>query len=169
MAENLTVSEIIPTSVERLFAAWLEPAEHARMTGAPATSARGGRFTAWDGYIVGRTLAARRPAKIVQAWRTSEFPDDAEDSTLTLLLEPAEGGTRLTLLHENVPRGQGLATAEGWRAHYFLPMKAYFRRPTRRAAPSPRPTATRAPSPRRRRLAGARATTHAARARAPRR
>jgi uncharacterized protein YndB with AHSA1/START domain len=129
MAENIKVSDIIPAPIERVYAAWLDPKEHAKMTGGAATDEGDGRFTAWDGYIEGRTVSAVPHSKIVQAWRTSEFPEDDPDSVLTIQLEDLDGTTKVTLVHENIPAGQGDAYEQGWHEHYFTPMKAYFGSP----------------------------------------
>ena len=100
------------------------------MTGAPAAIAPGvgGAYSAWDGYIHGRTLALTPDRRIVQSWRTSEFADDDPDSTITVELEPMNSGTRLTLTHANVPDGQTSYEEHGWREFYFKPMEAYFGR-----------------------------------------
>lgn len=126
MSENITVSRVIPARPERIFTAWLDPDEHGKMIGSLATSEDDGRFTAWDGYIEGRTLEEVPPAKIVQAWRTSEFPEDAPDSILTIYFEPAPGGTKVTIQHTNIPDGQGASYESGWTEHYFEPMTRYF-------------------------------------------
>lgn len=129
MAENITVSDIIPARPERVFAAWLDPVEHGKMTGGAATDEGSGAFTAWDGYIEGRTLTVAPNKEIVQAWRTTEFPDGAPDSTLTVRFAADAGGTRVTLVHENIPDGQGDAYEQGWHEHYFNPMKVHFASP----------------------------------------
>ncbi|GMU62803.1 MAG: hypothetical protein AMXMBFR34_45660 [Myxococcaceae bacterium] len=126
MSENITVSRVIPARPERIFNAWLDPDEHGKMTGSLATFEPDGRFTAWDGYIEGRTLQTEEPRKIVQSWRTTEFPEGAPDSRLTVILEPAEGGTKVILTHENIPNGQGQSYESGWADHYFDPMGRYF-------------------------------------------
>jgi activator of HSP90 ATPase len=64
--------------------------------------------------------------RIVQAWRTSEFAASHPDSEIEVSLEPADGGTRLTLLHRNVPDGQLGYEHGGWQESYFDPMKEYF-------------------------------------------
>lgn len=99
------------------------------MTGSEArVSARvGGRFSAWDGYILGTTLELEPHSKIVQAWRTTEFPDDAPDSRLVIELAPVRGGTRITLTHSDVPPGQEADYKRGWVDFYFKPMKQYFK------------------------------------------
>ena len=129
MTENIKVSDIIPAPPERVYTAWLDAAEHAKMTGGAATDEGDGRFTAWDGYITGRTVSAVPHTKVVQAWRTTEFPDDVPDSVLTISFEAADGGTKLTLVHENIPVGQSDAYEQGWHEHYFAPMKKYFGSP----------------------------------------
>ncbi len=129
MAENISVSDIIPARPERLFAAWLDPEQHGRMTDGLATDEGDGRFTAWDGYISGRTVSAVPHATIVQAWRTSEFGDEDPDSLLTVRFEPTGEGTKITFDHENIPDGQGEAYLEGWKDFYFTPMKKYFGAP----------------------------------------
>jgi len=129
MSENITVSRIIPARPERVFNAWLSPEEHGKMIGSSATAEADGRFTAWDGYIEGRTLEEVPPSKIVQAWRTTEFPAAAPDSILTVYFEPAEGGTKVTIQHAEIPDGQGESYESGWNEHYFDPMTRYFASP----------------------------------------
>ena len=129
MAQNLKVSDIIPAPPERVYSAWLDPHEHAKMTGGVATDEGDGRFSAWDGYITGRTVSSVPHSKVVQAWRTTEFPPEAPDSVVTIHFDAAEGGTKVTLVHENIPEGQGDAYEQGWDEHYFAPMKAYFGSP----------------------------------------
>jgi citrate lyase beta subunit/uncharacterized protein YndB with AHSA1/START domain len=122
------VTTFAGVSPEALYDAWLDAATHAAMTGGEATSeARvGGRYTAWDGYIEGTHLELDPPRRIVQSWRSSDFPVDAPDSTLELTFEAIDEGTRLTLRHKNIPAGQGASYEDGWEAHYFAPMRAHF-------------------------------------------
>ena len=99
------------------------------MTGGIATDEGDGRFTAWDGYITGRTVSSVPHTKVVQAWRTTEFPPKVPDSVVTIHFDAADGGTKVTLVHENIPEGQAEAYEQGWDEHYFAPMKAYFGSP----------------------------------------
>jgi activator of HSP90 ATPase len=86
----------------------------------------GGKFTTWDGYISGRTLELEPDQRIVQAWRTTEFPDDAPDSYLEVSLEKDKGGTKVSLTHTGLPPGTEASYKQGWKDFYFTPMKAYF-------------------------------------------
>ena len=128
MAEHFEVSGIIPTTTSRIYAAWLDGDSHAKMTGSAAAGQAvvGGRHSAWDGYITGANLELQPSRRIVQSWRTTEFPADAPDSRLEILLEPVAGGTRIIIRHGNVPDGQGLQYQSGWRDHYLTPMTAHF-------------------------------------------
>ena len=127
--DSIVLSRILPATPARIFAAWMDAAEHAAMTGSPATieSAEvGGRFTAWDGYIDGSFVALEPGVRIVSSWRSDDFPADALDSLLEIGLEEAPGGTRVTLRHGDLPEGQGPALLEGWDEFYFAPMERYF-------------------------------------------
>jgi activator of HSP90 ATPase len=128
MAEKLTLSTIVPATPDKVYRAWLETAGHAAITGSPADidGQVGGKFTAWDGYIEGYTLDLKPFSRIVQSWRTSDFPEGSPDSHLEVLLEEAEGGTRLTLVHTNIPDGQAEDYRQGWEDFYFTPMATYF-------------------------------------------
>ena len=98
------------------------------MTGSAArvSGKAGGRFTAWDGYISGRTLELEPDQRIVQAWRTTEFPDDAPDSHLEVFLEKVKRGTKISFIHTGLPSGTAASYKQGWKDFYFTPMKAYF-------------------------------------------
>jgi hypothetical protein len=110
----------------------------------------GGAFTAWDGYIDGVHVALDPGRRIVQTWRSDDFPADAAESYLELLLEPAPGGSQVTLRHRELPAGQGPGVLAGWDEFYFTPMERYFAaEEKRRGVKAPGKTA-RKPSARRR-------------------
>lgn len=128
MRNAFTLTEFFPTRPSEIYAAWLSSEGHAAMTGSPASihENAGEAFSAWDGYISGRTLALVPNQRILQAWRTSEFPKDAPDSSLEILLEEVAGGTRITLVHSDMPEDQVDAYRHGWEDFYFKPMRQYF-------------------------------------------
>jgi activator of HSP90 ATPase len=129
MGEKLEMSVVLPASARRLFESWINSQDHSAFTGSPAEidPQVGGKFRAWDGYISGQTVVLEPNRRIVQTWRTSEFPEQAPDSTLEILLDEEEDGTRLTLLHTNIPEGQAEQYEQGWRDYYFTPMLEYFK------------------------------------------
>ena len=129
MKNGFKISVVILAEPAEIYGAWLSTRGHTLMTGSPArvSGKAGGKFTAWDGYIFGKTLELEPDRRIVQAWRTTEFPDEVPDSHLEVLLTPTKGGTKITLTHTNIPPGQADSYKQGWRDFYFTPMKAYFR------------------------------------------
>jgi uncharacterized protein YndB with AHSA1/START domain len=126
--DNIRLVTRLPATPEDVYDAWLSSLRHTAMTGAPATSeARvGATHTAWDGYISGEHVELEPSRRIVQTWRTTEFPEGAPDSLLEIVLVQEGAGTRLTLIQNGIPDGQGEMYHDGWQSHYFAPMRAYF-------------------------------------------
>ena len=126
--EAIEVSAEFAVSPARLYQTWLDGSQHGAMTGAVASVEAwvGGQHTAWDGYIWGRNLELEPNRRIVQTWRTTEFPFGSGDSRLEILLEPTALGTRMRLRHTQIPDGQGEMYRDGWEESYFRPMRAYF-------------------------------------------
>lgn len=126
--ESVVLEEWFAAVPDVVYRAWLNSKTHAAFTGGVAVIDRapGGAFSAWDGYITGTTVELDPPRRIVQSWRTSDFPPEAPDSRLMLDLHSEHGGTRLILTHTEIPEGQGADYAQGWVDHYFEPMKRHF-------------------------------------------
>ncbi len=127
MSNEFTLTITLPAKAETIYKAWLSTKGHSAMTGSAAKvdGRAGGAFTAWDGYIWGTFLELEKNKKIVQAWRTSEFPEEAEDSHVEVIFEEENGQTTLTLIHTNIPEGQD-SYKQGWEDFYFKPMKEHF-------------------------------------------
>jgi len=148
--ESVRVSAVLPTTADRLYAAWLDGLEHSRMTGGKATvdPRVGGRHTAWDDYIEGEILALEPGRRIVQSWRATDFPEGHAHSRLEIFLEDVPGGCEVTLVHSEIPEGLGDQFEEGWSTHYFVPMKKHFggpapKQPVQEDATPAAPRATR--------------------------
>ncbi len=129
MPFEFTVSDIVPAAPRRVYDTWLDSAGHAAMTsGQPAqvSAVIGAAYTAWNGYIAGRTLKLEPGRRIVQSWRTTKFTERDADSEIDVTLDAVAGGTRVTVHHRNVPDGHTSYRDSGWQANYFDPMKRYF-------------------------------------------
>jgi uncharacterized protein YndB with AHSA1/START domain len=126
--ESILISEVIPATPERIFSAWMDSAEHSAFTGEEATVVPkvGGEHQSAGGYIKGRTLELHEGTRIVQSWRTTEFPPESPDSRVEITLEPTLGGTLVTLLHTDIPVGQGDRYRQGWNEYYLTRLKNYF-------------------------------------------
>lgn len=127
-AEKITMSVVLPATPEKIYQAWLNSKEHKAFTGSAAKfSAKvNSDFTAWDKYISGKILELDENKRILQSWRTTEFPKGAEDSLLEILFEAKGKSCKLSLKHWNIPEGQTRKYKEGWNDFYFDPMKEYF-------------------------------------------
>ena len=113
---------------DAIYDALLDPRKHSDFTGSPATtSARAGAsFTAWDGYITGKNLELVKGRRIVQEWKTTEWPDGYPVSRLEITLTAKKGGTELKMVHSNVPAEQVADYAGGWKSAYWDPLKQYL-------------------------------------------
>jgi len=110
-----------------IYDAWLSSKQHSDMTGGEAHCSNQveGEFSAWDGYISGRNHSLKQNEEIIQSWRTTEFATNDEDSLVKITLKETEKGCELTLTHSNIPEGDA-DYEQGWKDHYFAPMKEYF-------------------------------------------
>src|SRR5215472_13319738 len=126
--ESIEVSGVVHAPAERIYQAWLSSSEHTAMTGSRATVEGnvGGRFTAYDGRIEGANVELEPGRRIVQRWRSTDFPAEAGDSLLEVRFEPIDIGTRVAFVHSEIPEGQGTLLEEGWRKYYLEPMDRYF-------------------------------------------
>lgn len=128
MKNGFTLSEVFNAKPSEIYNAWLTSEGHSAMTGSKANvdGRVGGKFSAWDGYISGSTLELTPDQRIVQAWRTSEFPEGTPDSHIEILLEVVQGGTEVTLIHSDMPEDQVDSYRQGWEDFYFKPMREHF-------------------------------------------
>jgi uncharacterized protein YndB with AHSA1/START domain len=126
--DSLSVSEVIPARPERIYAAWLSSEEHTAFTGDRAVVEPfvGGAHSTFDGYSSGRTVDLQPGRRIVQTWRAEDFPAGSPDSRVEVTLEETVGGTMLTILHTDIPSGQGSQYRDGWLKFYLEPLKRYF-------------------------------------------
>src|SRR5471030_909291 len=106
MTDLIDLTLMLAEEPKRVFNAWMDPREHAQFTGGGLATIEpwtGGRFTAFEGEMHGIFLGVDLGARIVQTWRTTEFPPEARDSRLTVTFEASAGGTRLRIQHADVP------------------------------------------------------------------
>jgi activator of HSP90 ATPase len=111
-------------SPHEVYEALMDSKKHARFTGAAASISRevGGKFTAYDGSLQGENLELVPDAKIVQTWRSDDWPE-GHYSRATFSLAKVEGGTRLTFTQTGVPEEFYEDVKQGWIDYYWEPMK----------------------------------------------
>lgn len=109
-----------------VYEALMDSRKHAAFTGGKCSISRkiGGKFSVFDGYIKGENIELVPDEKIVQLWRPVEdcWPTD-HYSKVKFSLKPVKGGTKLALLHVDVPSECGDRFDTGWKEFYWAPMK----------------------------------------------
>ena len=128
MTRPIRQSVTLNASPEELYETFLDSRKHAAVTGAPTKIDRkvGGRFTAFNGQLKGRTLLVEPKRLIVQAWRSSQWKPEDPDSILVLRFSKAAQGGLIDLVHVNVPAGDHKGVTAGWRMYYWRPWKSYL-------------------------------------------
>ncbi len=140
MPDAFEVETVIAAEPQRVFSAWMDGREHAAFTGggeAVVEPWAGGRFIAWNGYIHGILLGVEEGRRIVQTWRTSEFPPEFRDSRVVIEFEPARGGTRVVVRHSDLPPSHLKKYEKGWTEHYLKPLVRYFAKGGKQRTPAP--------------------------------
>lgn len=121
---SLTKTAVLPVTPDEAFALITEPDRLRRWQAVAAVvDLRAGgsyRWTITPGHVAAGTFHEVEPGRrIVFGWGwdgNADLPSDA--STVTVTIEPVEGGSLVTLLHEGLDEVQAKAHAEGW-DHYF--------------------------------------------------
>ena len=125
MSNPIQQTVTFQASPHDVYEALMDSAKHAAFTGEAAEISRevGGAYSAYGGYITGKNLELLPDQKIVQSWRAVDWPA-GKFSTVTFLLLPIPGGTRLNFTHVDVPDGTEEEFTQGWIDNYWKPMKA---------------------------------------------
>jgi activator of HSP90 ATPase len=120
---------IIPkVQPKQVYEAYVDPKKHSDFTGSKTTGKPivGSKFTAWDDYIFGKFLELEEGRRVVQEWASTDFPEGYPPSKLELTFHEVPEGTKIIMIHSNVPKEQADETTEGWTEFYWTPLREYF-------------------------------------------
>jgi activator of HSP90 ATPase len=117
------------TSPEALFNILMDSKKHSAATGGKALIRRkvGGAYSAWAGYIRGKTLYLAPGKTIVQSWRTTGFKKTDPDSIIVFTFEKVRGGCLMTMTQTGVPDKEAGHYQTGWYEHYWNPIQKYLK------------------------------------------
>jgi activator of HSP90 ATPase len=138
MTKTIEQSFRLAATPDELFDAFLDSRLHSTVTGAQAKMNRkaGGKFTAWNGQLIGRNLAIVPKEMIVQTWRSIHWKVSDPDSILILRFSRAPQGGPMTgqidLAHVGVPEHDHKGVTLGWRKYYWDPWKKYLAEKSKR-------------------------------------
>jgi len=121
---SYTKTAMLPVSPDEAFALITQPERLRRwqVVSAVVDLRAGGayRWTVTPGHVAAGTFKEVDPGRrIVFGWGwegSHDLPPDT--SIVTVTIEPADGGTRVTLVHDGLTQEQAAMHAEGW-IHYF--------------------------------------------------
>ena len=113
---------------ERLYEMYMDSKQHAQATGAPAKVSRraGGAFSAFGGQLKGKNLLVVPTKMIVQTWRAEMWKKSDPDSILVIEFHKTKTGSRVDLVHVNVPEYDHQGVTDGWRHYYWEPWRVYL-------------------------------------------
>jgi uncharacterized protein YndB with AHSA1/START domain len=113
---------------ERVYRALMNNEEHAKFTGGGAadiSDKEGGPWSAHGGRIHGRNIELVENARIVQAWRSADWPEGVY-SMVRFDLSAAGDKTTLRLEHDAVPDDKAEMIGGGWEMMYWGPLRKYL-------------------------------------------
>jgi activator of HSP90 ATPase len=118
---------IFSATADDLYTALTEPNHVAAFTGSRVEISQeaGGRFSLFDGSISGTQVELTPGKKIVQKWRSSEWPD-GHFSTVTITLADYDDGCHLSLVQQGVPASDYERTSQGWPRFFWERIKGTF-------------------------------------------
>ena len=131
MLRTVEQSVQLPAAPAALYRMYLDPLEHAAITGSPAVRIapeEGAEFWAFDGRIQGRILALNPGRQIVQSWRSFEWRPEDLDGTLVLVFSPDPAGGRIESCLVNAPDHLHEKLAANWPMRYWDPWRAHLTR-----------------------------------------
>ncbi len=85
----------VPAGPDEVFAAWVDGERFAEITGKPAKGRAevGAERSMFGAFARGAIVELEPPRRVLELWRSKDFPDDAPDSVLQAFFEAHEGGT----------------------------------------------------------------------------
>jgi len=128
MTKSIQQSVVFKAAPHTLYEMYIDSAKHSAATGGTARISRkvGGKFTAWNKMLSGRTLLVVPDKMIVQTWRSVMFKPSDPDSILIICLTRVAEGTRVDLVHVNVSVQDHHGVTQGWPKYYWKPWNRYL-------------------------------------------
>lgn len=117
----------LPGPPDAVYSALMSSKRHAAFTGAPAQigEAVGAPFSAYGGKVEGVNIELVPGQRIVQAWRSADWPAGVF-SLIRFDLEADGGGTRLRFEHDAMPEGAAAHLDGGWKNMYWSKLESYL-------------------------------------------
>lgn len=118
----------IRATPKEVYDALINSTKHSKFTSAPAKigSKPGSAFTCYANYISGITLELEPGRRVVQAWRSRNWPAGHFSIVTFALSLNGKGQTELHFTQIGVPADDYAEKNKGWRTHYWEPLKKFL-------------------------------------------
>ena len=119
---------LLRATPKEVYDALMDQKKHAQFTGERARirAKPGAAFSCYDGYITGITLELEPARRIVQAWRSRGWPPGHFSIVMFELAKRPGGRTQLRFTQVGVPANDYAKKNQGWRTHYWQPLKRFL-------------------------------------------
>lgn len=126
--KNIQQTVTFDAKLKKVFKTLLSSTKHAKFTGEPAKidPKPGGTFVCYGKYIKGITLELEPNKRIVQAWRSRNWPKGTYSIVTFSFSKKAGGKTELRFSQVGVPADDHAAKSKGWRTHYWEPLQRFL-------------------------------------------
>lgn len=128
---TVTASDEFRTTAEELYNTFTDPQRIAVFTRGPPRQFDGahvgGKFSIFDGNVVGEYVKLEPHTLMVQKWRLAQWPE-GHFSTLEMKFDQndVDGVTQMHVTWTGVPVGQEDVTKRNWEVYYIRSMKQAF-------------------------------------------
>lgn len=119
---------LIDAPVDEVWKALVDPAYINDWGGGPAKMGDkvGFEFSLWGGSIWGKNIEVLENKKLIQEWFSDEENKWDKPSIVSFTLFKLRGGTKLDLLHKDIPDENASDIDEGWKDYYLGQLKDYL-------------------------------------------
>jgi activator of HSP90 ATPase len=126
--KNIEHTILFHATVKEVYDALMKGKNHSQFTGATAKirAKAGAAFSCYGSYITGLTLELKPGKRIVQAWRSKDWPEGYYSTVTFALAEKSGGATQLHFTQIGVPADDYAEKNKGWRTHYWQPLKRFL-------------------------------------------
>ena len=128
---TVTASDEMRTTAEELYITFTDPQRIAAFTRGPPRQFEGahvgGKFSIFDGNVVGEFVKLDKPSLIVQKWRLAQWAE-GHFSTQEIHFDQndVDGVTQMRVTWSGVPVGQEDVTKQNWEMYYVRSLKQTF-------------------------------------------
>jgi activator of HSP90 ATPase len=126
--KNIEHKVLIRATPKEIYEALMNEKKHAQFTGEPAKirAKVGASFTCYGKYITGITLELDPGKRIVQAWRSQDWPAGHYSIVTFALSKKSSDTTQLHFTQIGVPADDYVDKNKGWRTHYWELLKKFL-------------------------------------------